>query len=220
MADMIARIRRRRPRQHRRRLLRHDAGPHPRHCRGASTGNAPREVPEPSSRMLRLSGLEPFTLTPDIPLRQCRRAHERHRLGALPQADQGRRLPAALDVARDQVAERRADHRHQHGRGPDRLREGDGRVPQPRRRRARHRARADDGRFLEVRGHRGRPEVRPGQGDREFDLDEGGRGRSSSSRRGSCRITARPSSSWPSTRRARPTPARARSRSARAPTRS
>ena len=49
-------------------------------------------------------------------------------------------------------------------------------VPQPRRRRARHRPRAGDGRFLEVPRHRGRPEMHPGQGHRELDLHEGGRG--------------------------------------------
>ena len=32
--------------------------------------------------LMRLSGLEPFTLTPEHPLRQRRRAHQRHRLGA------------------------------------------------------------------------------------------------------------------------------------------
>ena len=34
----------------------------------------------------------------------------------------------------------------------------------------------DDDRLLEVGGHRGRPQVRPGQGDRQLDLPEGGRG--------------------------------------------
>ena len=35
---------------------------------------------------------------------------------------------------------------------------------------------AGDGRLLEVRGDRGRPQVRAGQADRQLDLDEGGRG--------------------------------------------
>ena len=48
---------------------------------------------------------------------------------------------------------------------------------QPDRRRARHRARAGHDRLLEVERDRGRPEVRAGQGDRQLDLDEGGRGR-------------------------------------------
>ena len=49
-------------------------------------------------------------------------------------------------------------------------------VPQPRRDRARDRARADHGRQLEVVGDRGRPQVRAGQGDRQLDQPEGGRG--------------------------------------------
>ncbi len=111
------------------------------------------------------------------PVRQRRRAHQRHRLGQVPQADHRRRLRRrARDRARP-GRERRADHRRQHGRGPARFREGDGDVPQPDRRRARHRARAGDGRLLEVLGDRGRPEMRAGQADGELDLDEGGRGR-------------------------------------------
>ena len=42
--------------------------------------------------LLRLSGLEPFTLTERHSLRQRRRAHQRHRLGQVPQADHRRRL--------------------------------------------------------------------------------------------------------------------------------
>ena len=45
--------------QHRRRLLRHDAGPHPRHRRGGRPSTKPRQVPE-VAHALRLSGLEPF----------------------------------------------------------------------------------------------------------------------------------------------------------------
>jgi 5-methyltetrahydrofolate--homocysteine methyltransferase len=43
--------------------------------------------------------------------------------------------------------------------------------------RAGHFARADHARFVEVDGHRSRPEVHPGQGRRQLDLDEGRRGR-------------------------------------------
>ena len=50
--------------------------------RASRRGRFPR-----SSRCLRLSGLEPFALDVGDPVRQCRRAHQRHRLGALPQAD-------------------------------------------------------------------------------------------------------------------------------------
>ena len=47
----------------------------------------------------------------------------------------------------------------------------------PDRLRAGHRARADHDRLLEVERHRGRPEVRAGQGHRQLDLDEGRRSR-------------------------------------------
>ena len=84
------------------------------------------------------------------PVRQCRRAHQRHRLGQIPQADHGGRLQrGARDRARP-GRERRAGDRRQHGRRPARVRAGDGHVPQPDRERARHRARAGDDRFIEV----------------------------------------------------------------------
>ncbi len=75
-------------------------------------------------------------------LRQCRRAHQRHGLGALPQADHRRRLCRRARRGARPGRERRAGHRRQHGRGPARFAKGDGRVPQPRRLRARHLARA------------------------------------------------------------------------------
>ena len=84
------------------------------------------------------------------PVRQCRRAHQRHRLGEVPQAGHGRRLHRRARRRARPGRERRADHRRQHGRGPARFRAGDGHLPQPDRRRARHRARAGDGRFLEI----------------------------------------------------------------------
>ena len=103
-------------------------------------------------------------------VRQRGRAHQRHRLGQVPQAGDGRRLRGgARDRARP-GRERRADHRRQHGRGPARFRAGDDDVPQPGRRRARDRARAGDGRLLQVPRHRGRPQVRAGQGGGELDL--------------------------------------------------
>ena len=66
MARAARGVRPRGPRQRRRRLLRHDARPYPRHRRGGrrSTrrGRSPSIAP-----LMRLSGLEPFTLTPEIP---------------------------------------------------------------------------------------------------------------------------------------------------------
>ena len=98
-------------------------------------------------RMLRLSGLEAFTLTPEIPF-----VNVGERTNVTGSA-RFRKLVTAgdyTDRARGRARpgrERRADHRRQHGRGPARFRKGDGDVPQPGRRRARHRARAGDGRL-------------------------------------------------------------------------
>ena len=75
-------------------------------------------------------------------LHQRRRAHQRHRLGEVPQADRGERLSGRARRRAQPGGERRADPRRQHGRGPARLREGDDDVPQPHRLRARHLARA------------------------------------------------------------------------------
>ena len=82
----------------------------------------------------------------------------------------------AMQVAREQVAERRQHPRHQHGRRPDRRRGGDDALPQPAGRRAGPGPRARHDRQLQVVGHRGRPEVRAGQGHRQLDQPQGGRG--------------------------------------------
>ena len=63
---------------------------------------------------------------------------------------------------------------------------GDGALPEPDRRRARHRARAGHDRLLEVVGDRGGPEVRAGQGHRQLDQPQGRRGRRSWRRPARC----------------------------------
>ena len=184
------RIRRGRPGQHRRRLLRHHAGAHRRHREGGRRARPPRAIPECRAQ-LRLSGLEALHADAGNSVRECRRAHQRHRLGQIPQADHRRRLcRGAVDRARA-GRERRAGDRRQHGRGPARFRAGDGHVPQSDRRRARHRARAGDGRFIEVLGDRGRPEMPARQAGGEFDLDEGRRGGLHRARARPCAATAR-----------------------------
>ena len=138
---------------------------------------AARRAPCPrSSRSCGCPGSSRSSSTPEHPVRQYRRAHQRHRLGELPQADQGRRLRRRARRGARAGRERRADPRRQHGRGPARFRGGDGDLPQPHRRRARHRPRAGDDRLLEMVGDRGRAEMRAGQGDRQLDLAEGRRG--------------------------------------------
>ena len=110
-------------------------------------------------------------------LRQCRRAHQRHRLGQIPQADHRRRLRRGARHRARAGGKRRAGDRRQHGRRAARLRSRDGDLPQSDRRRARHRARAGDGRLVEILGDRGRLEMPARQAGGELDLDEGGRGR-------------------------------------------
>jgi hypothetical protein len=102
-----------------------------------------RTAPGPELKpQMRLSGLEPFTLTDDIPFVNVGERTNVTGSAKLPQADHRRRLCRRPRRRPRPGRQRRADHRHQHGRGPDRLEEGDGRVPQPDRRRTRHRARA------------------------------------------------------------------------------
>ena len=125
---------------------------------------------------MRLSGLEPLTITEEslfvnVGERTNITGSARFR-NLIKDGD----YDTALAVAAPAGRERRPGHRRQHGRGHDRRRRGDGPLPQADRRRARHQPGAGDGRLLEVGGHRGRPEVRPGQVDRQLDLDEGGRG--------------------------------------------
>ena len=84
------RIRRRRPRQHRRRLLRHHAGPYRRDC---GRGRAAQAARRPRDRAA-AAAVGPGAVRADArdPLRQCRRAHQRHGLGEIPQADHRGRL--------------------------------------------------------------------------------------------------------------------------------
>jgi 5-methyltetrahydrofolate--homocysteine methyltransferase len=73
------------------------------------------------------------------PNRQRRRTHQHHRLGQVPSPDQGQRIRRGARGRAPAGRERRADHRRQHGRRPDRRRRGDDDVPQPDRVGARHR---------------------------------------------------------------------------------
>ena len=136
----------------------------------------PRTVPT-IAPMMRLSGLEPFTLTSDIPF-----VNIGERTNVTGSAKFRKLITAgdyagALVVARDQVANGAQVIDINMDEGLIELESGDGRVPQSRRLRARYRARPGDGRFVEVLGDRGWAQVRPGQADRQLDLNEGRRGR-------------------------------------------
>ena len=156
-------------------MLRLDPGPHPRHCRNRRQIQAADRADSRAAD----APFGPGAVHPHFrhSVRQHRRAHQRHWLGQVPQARHCRRLCRRARRRARSGGERGAGHRHQYGRGPYRLESGDGRVPQPRRLGARYRARAGDGRFVEVLGDRSRAQVRPGQADRQLDLDEGRRGR-------------------------------------------
>ncbi len=113
---------------------------------------------------------------PGPAVRQRRRAHQRDRQRAVPQAGQGRALRGGGGGGAPAGRQRRADPRRQHGRGPDRFGEGDDPLSQPDHVRAGHRAHPDHGRFLQVERDRGRAEVPAGQERGQLDLAEGRRG--------------------------------------------
>ena len=176
-------LRHQRLRQHRRRLLRHDARPHRGDRRRRSTALRRGQLEAPTRCRARDLDAPHRALGPraadDSPRHQLpdgRRADQRHRLGEVLAADQGGQYDEARDRRARPGPRRRQHHRRQHGRRHARLRAGDDDVPQLHRHRARDRARADDDRQLEVDGDRGRPEVRPGQGRRQLDQPQGRRG--------------------------------------------
>src|SRR5919198_744721 len=173
--SLPAGIRRERPGEHPRRLLRHGRRAHPRdleHRRGppAPTRAGARGGPP----VLRARALRDPS---GHRVRDDRRAAERDRLGAVPAADRVRRLPRGGRGRPRTGPERREPARREHGRGPARLRAGDDDVPEPDRHRARHRPGPRDDRLLAVVGDRDRAAMRAGQGSRELDLAEGRGGR-------------------------------------------
>ena len=162
--------------QHRRRLLRHDARRTSPQIADAVAGPAPRPRPgagRPATRLQRPGAVRD---RPGHRLRHDRRADQRHRLGPVPPADRGRRLPGRRRRRAGAGARRRQPARRQHGRRPARQRAGDDHVPQPDRDRARGRPHPDHDRQLAVERARGRAEVRAGQGRRQLDQPQGGRG--------------------------------------------
>ena len=89
---------------------------HIRALRAATAGIAPRVVADAAAA---LPPVRPRAAQhrPRRPVRQRRRAHQRHRLGAVPQADRGGRLRRRGAGRAPAGRRRRADHRRQHGRG-------------------------------------------------------------------------------------------------------
>ena len=173
--SLLGGIRRRRPRQYRRRLLRHDARAH--------RARSPRPLParrrarfRRSPPLLRLSGLEAFTLTPEIPFVNVGERTNVTGSAKFRKLVTAGDYTAALAIARDQVENgaQIIDVNMDEGLLDSEKAMVD--LPQSDRGRARHRARAGDGRFIEILGDRGRAQMRAGQGGGQLDLHEGGRG--------------------------------------------
>ena len=120
MAGLLEEFAQRRPRQYRRRLLRHDAGAYPRDRRGRERQAAAQDSRDRAAAAP--VGAGAVHAHGGNPVRQCRRAHQRHRLGEIPQADHGGRPHGGARGRARPGRERRAGDRRQHGRGPARLR--------------------------------------------------------------------------------------------------
>ena len=183
------RVRRRRPRQHRRRLLRHHAGAHPRHRAKRSPARR-RARCRRCRRCLRLSGLEAFTLTPEIPFVNIGERTNVTGSAKFRKLITAGDYAAALAIARDQVENgaQIIDVNMDEGlldsekamvtflnliaAEPDIAR-----VP----------VMVD---FVEILGDRGRAEMPAGQGGGELDLAEGGRGGVHRARQDRCAATA------------------------------
>ncbi len=134
----------------------------------------PRKVPK-IEKKLRLSGLEPFNVGADsLYVNVGERTNVTGSKAFARMILEGR-FDDALAVARQQVEngaqvidinmdEAMLDSDRRHGPFPQTDRLGTG-----------HFARADHDRLVEMGSHRSRPQVHPGQGHRQFDLDEGRR---------------------------------------------
>ncbi len=160
----------------------------------AVEGAARRDAGASPAAAMRLSGLEPFTITEDSLFVNVGERTNITGSARFRKLIKDGDYDTALTVAAPAGRERRPGHRRQHGRGHDRRRRRDGPLPQADRQRARHQPRAGHGRLLQVGGDRGRAQVRPGQADRQLHLHEGGRGEVPSSRPRCAASTARPRS--------------------------
>jgi 5-methyltetrahydrofolate--homocysteine methyltransferase len=111
----------------------------------AVAGKKPRVIPE-QPKQLRLSGLESFTLTPEIPFVNVGERTNVTGSAKFRKLITAGDYAAALSIAREQVENGAQVIDVNMGRRPARFRSGDGDVPQSDRRRAGHRPRAGDGR--------------------------------------------------------------------------
>ena len=174
--DAAARVRRGRARQRRRWLLRHRAGARRADRRGGRRAAAARACAQRTQAAGALQRPRAVRARAGHRLRDDRRAHEPDRLGAVPGADRSGRLSRRRRRRARAGARRRELPRRQHGRRSARRRARDDDVPQPDRDRAGGRSDPDHDRQLALERPRGRPQVRPGEGGRQLDQPEGGRG--------------------------------------------
>ncbi len=135
----------------------------------AVAGKPPRQIPE-VPKQLRLAGLEAFALTPEIPF-----VNVGERTNVTGSAKFRKLITAgdyagALTVAREQVENGAQVIDVNMDEGLLDSEEAMTDLPQPDRRRARHCARAGDGRFIEILGDRGRAEMPARQAGGQFDL--------------------------------------------------
>ena len=111
------------------------------------------------------------------PVRQHRRAHQRHRLQGLCAPDPGREIRRSLGRGAPAGRKRCANRGCEHGRGHAGQRGRHGALSQAHGQRARHRARAGDDRLEQMERDRSRPALPAGQGHRQLHQHEGRRGR-------------------------------------------
>ena len=167
----------RRTAQHRRWLLWHYAGPHPRHRAGGGRDRAATAAAEEAEQRAQARGPRHPDRALRFELHHDRRAHQRLGLEEVRQPDQGGRLRGRAGHRPRSGARRRQHPRRQHGRGAARRREGDDDLPEPGGQRAGDRAPAHHGRQLEVVRDRGGAQVPARQGHRQFAFPQGRRGR-------------------------------------------
>ena len=178
--------------EHRRRLLRHDAAHIARDRRGGARRRAARACRR-SSRAA--APLRPRAARHRRRTRNFVNVGERTNVTGSPrvrEADPGRRLRRG--ARRSRASRSRTARRSSTSTWTRACSTREAAMTtflQPRRRRARHRARADDGRLLEVEVIEAGLKCVQGKGDRQLDLAQGRRGRVPASRRSSCAATAR-----------------------------
>ena len=176
MAGFLRRVRRGGLAQRGRRLLRHDARAH-RHREAAVARMQPRRADRPSAQphTRYCAGLEPLTIRPDANFVNVGERTNVTGSRAFKRLIKNGDYETALEVARRPGRGRRPSSTSTWTRGCSTA-EDDGDVPESHRDRARHLARADHDRQLAFEVIEAGLQVRAGQGDRQLDQPQGGRG--------------------------------------------